>query len=54
MTHDPGKDPSPDTAEAEPEFPATDPAHRAALVAMVASPVVLGAAVYLLLRLLNG
>lgn len=36
------------------EVPATDPAHRVALVLMVAAPLALGAAVYWILKLLAG
>lgn len=47
-------DPPAETPDPEADVPATDPAHRAALLVMVASPVVLGAAVYLVLRFLSG
>lgn len=38
----------------EQEVAPTDPAHRAALVLMVSAPVVLGAAVFLVLKLVSG
>lgn len=52
---DPTKDPLAREREApEDEVAPTDPAHRAALVLMVSAPLILGAAVFLLLKLVSG
>ncbi|MDT8340462.1 MAG: hypothetical protein RQ751_03030 [Longimicrobiales bacterium] len=46
----PSAPPDPDGEEQAP----TDPAHRVALVVMVATPLLLGAAVWALLKVLSG
>lgn len=46
--------PGPRPAEVDDEVAPTDPAHRAALVVMVSAPVLLGAAVFAILKLMTG
>ena len=54
MTKEQRSDPHPEPTDTDADAPVTDPAHRAALMAMVVAPVLLGAAVYLVLKALSG
>ncbi|HSG46642.1 MAG TPA: hypothetical protein VLA43_02390 [Longimicrobiales bacterium] len=54
MTEEQRSDPHPEPTDTDADAPVTDPAHWAALLAMVAAPVLLGAVVYLLLKALSG
>lgn len=54
MTHPSPEDHSALPPDPEEEVPVTEPAHRAALLVMVATPLLLGAAVYALLKALGG